>query len=106
MSGHRVPAITGLYSATKFAVRSLSETLRQELRAADSPIRITAVSPGIVKTEFAQKYHQSAEKAKETYGQFPVLQAVDVANTVAYVLSQPAHVEINDILVRPTRQAS
>ena len=106
MSGHRVPAIAGLYSATKFAVRSLSETLRQELRAANSPIRITAVSPGIVETEFAEKYHQSAEKAKETYGQFPVLQAVDIANAVAYALSQPAHVEVNDILVRPTQQTS
>ena len=106
MSGHRVPAITGLYSATKFAVRSLSETLRQELRAASSPIRITSVSPGIVETEFAEKYHQSTEKAKETYGQFPVLQAVDIANAVAYALSQPIHVEVNDILVRPTRQVS
>ncbi|MGB3296462.1 MAG: SDR family NAD(P)-dependent oxidoreductase [Phormidesmis sp.] len=106
MSGHRVPAITGLYSATKFAVRSLSETLRQELRAAGSPIRITAVSPGIVATEFAEKYYQSADKAQETYSQFPVLQAVDIANAVVYALSQPAHVEVNDILVRPTQQAS
>ncbi len=106
MSGHRVPAIAGLYSATKFAVRSLTETLRRELRDVGSPIRITAVSPGIVETEFAQKYHQSAEKAKETYGQFPVLQAVDVANAVAYALSQPAHVEVNDILMRPTEQVS
>lgn len=106
MSGHRVPAITGVYSATKFAVRSLSETLRRELRAANSQIRITAVSPGIVETEFAEKYHQSAEKANETYGQFPVLQAVDIANAVAYALSQPAHVEMNDILVRPTQQVS
>lgn len=106
MSGHRVPAIAGIYSATKFAVRSLGETLRRELRTANSDIRITSVSPGIVETEFAEKYHQSAEKAKETYGQFPVLQAVDIANAVAYALSQPAHVEVNDILVRPTQQHS
>lgn len=106
MSGHRVPAIAGIYSATKFAVRSLGETLRRELRVANSNIRITAVSPGIVETEFAEKYHQSAAKAKETYGQFPVLQAVDIANAVAYALSQPAHVEVNDILVRPTQQQS
>ena len=106
MSGHRVPAITGVYSATKFAVRSLTETLRRELRAANSPIRITSVSPGIVETEFAEKYHQSAQKAEDTYSQFPVLQAVDIANAVAYALSQPAHVEVNDILVRPTQQTS
>lgn len=106
MSGHRVPAITGVYSATKFAVRSLGETLRRELRATNSPIRITSISPGIVETEFAEKYHQSAQKAEDTYSQFPVLQAVDIANAVAYALSQPAHVEVNDILLRPTQQTS
>lgn len=106
MSGHRVPAIAGVYSASKFAVRSLTETLRRELRVANSPIRISSVSPGIVETEFAQKYHQSAEKAEQTYSQFPVLQAVDIANAVAYALSQPDHVEVNDILVRPTQQTS
>lgn len=106
MSGHRVPAITGVYSASKFAVRSLTETLRRELRAEGSHIRISSVSPGIVETEFAKKYHQSAEKAEKTYSQFPVLQAVDIANAVAYALSQPQHVEINDILVRPTQQSS
>jgi 17beta-estradiol 17-dehydrogenase / 3beta-hydroxysteroid 3-dehydrogenase len=104
LSGHRVPAITGLYSATKFAVRSLGETLRRELRAMNSNIRVTALSPGIVETEFAEKYHQSAQKARETYGQFPVLQAVDVANAVAYAIAQPTHVEVNDILLRPTQQ--
>ena len=106
MSGHRVPAITGVYSASKFAVRSLAETLRRELRAANSKIRISSVSPGIVETEFAEKYHQSAKQAEDTYGQFPVLQAVDIANAVAYALSQPKHVEVNDILVRPTQQSS
>lgn len=106
MSGHRVPAIAGIYSATKFAVRSLSETLRRELRAAQSNIRISSVSPGIVETEFAKKYHQSAEKAQETYGQFPVLQADDIAKSVLYILQQPQHVEVNDILVRPSQQSS
>jgi len=106
MSGHRVPAITGVYSATKFAVRSLGETLRRELRAAQSNIRISSVSPGVVETEFAQKYHQSAEKAQETYGQFPVLQSEDIAKAVIYALQQPAHVEVNDILIRPTQQVS
>lgn len=106
MSGHRVPAITGVYSATKFAVRSLTETLRRELREARSNIRITSISPGIVETEFAEKYHQSPQKAQETYSAFPVLQAVDIANAVAYALSQPAHVEVNDILLRPTQQVS
>jgi 17beta-estradiol 17-dehydrogenase / 3beta-hydroxysteroid 3-dehydrogenase len=106
MSAHRVPEIAGMYSATKFAVRSLTETLRRELRMAHSHIRISSVSPGIVETEFAQQYHQSAELAKATYSQFEVLQAADVASAVIYALSQPAHVEVNDILVRPTQQSS
>lgn len=106
MSGHRVPAITGMYSATKFAVRSLTETLRRELRSRNSPIRISSVSPGVVETEFAEKYHQSTEKAQNTYSQFTVLQADDIANAVMYALTQPAHVEVNDILVRPTQQTA
>ena len=106
MSGHRVPSITGMYSATKFAVRSLTETLRRELRSQNNPVRVSSVSPGIVETEFAEKYHQNAQKAKETYSQFTVLKADDIAKAVLYALSQPAHVEVNDILVRPTQQAS
>lgn len=106
MSGHRVPAISGIYSATKFAVRSHAETLRRELRAANSNIRITSISPGIVETEFAEKYHSSAEKAKQTYSQFQVLKDTDIANAVAYALSQPDYVEVNDILMRPRDQQS
>ncbi|MEM6449484.1 MAG: SDR family NAD(P)-dependent oxidoreductase [Cyanobacteria bacterium P01_D01_bin.105] len=106
MSGHRVPTITGIYSATKFAVRAHAETLRRELRAAKSHIRITAISPGIVETEFAEKYHGSAQKAQETYEQFQVLTADDIANAVVYALSQPDSVEVNDILLRPRDQAS
>ncbi|MBE9077496.1 SDR family NAD(P)-dependent oxidoreductase [Romeria aff. gracilis LEGE 07310] len=104
MSGHRVPSLSGLYSATKFAVRSLTEGLRRELRAADSNIRVSSISPGYVETEFAEKYHQSAEKAQETYSRFPVLQPQDIANAVSYVLSQPSYVQVHDILVRPTGQ--
>lgn len=53
-----------------------------------------------------RKYYQSAEKAQETYSQFEVLQADDIANAVAYVLSQLEYVEVNDVLVRPTQQNS
>ena len=106
MSAHRVPTGSGVYSATKFAVRSLTEGLRQELRAAESLIRVSSISPGFVETEFAEKYTKSAEKAKATYSQFPVLQPDDVAEAVWYVLSQPSHVQVHDILVRPTQQMS
>lgn len=106
MSGHRVPSGSGVYSATKFAVRSLTEGLRQELRAAGSAIRVSAISPGFVQTEFAEKYHQSAAKAAEIYSQYPVLQPDDIATAVAYILQQPDHVQVHDLLVRPTWQMS
>lgn len=106
MSAHRVPGGSGVYAASKFAVRALTEGLRQELRAADTDIRVSSISPGFVETEFAEKYHNSAEKAHEVYGQFSVLQPQDIAEAVWYVLSQPAHVQVHDILVRPTQQKS
>ncbi len=107
MSGHRIPtAVAGLYSATKFAVRSLTETLRRELRQADSSIRISSISPGIVETEFAEKYSKSADEAAATYSRHPMLQAEDIAKAVTYLLKQPDHVEVHDILLRPTQQQS
>src|SRR5581483_4651122 len=57
MAGHRIPGPeSGVYAATKFAVRALTEALRQELRARQSPIRVTAISPGHVLTEFADVF--------------------------------------------------
>ena len=106
MAAHRVPKGSGVYSATKYAVRSLTEGLRQEVREAGSNIRVSSVSPGFVETEFAEKYTKSVEQARETYGQFPVLQPDDMAEAVWYLLAQPAHVQVHDILVRPTQQVS
>ncbi|NEQ96913.1 MAG: SDR family NAD(P)-dependent oxidoreductase [Cyanothece sp. SIO2G6] len=106
MSGHRVPGASGVYSATKHAVSALTEGLRLELRAAGSPIRVSAISPGYVETEFAEKYAKSADHAKAIYSQFPVLQPEDIAEAVWYVLSQPPHVQVHDILVRSTQQPS
>ena len=105
MSGHRVPG-SGMYSASKFAVRALTEGLRQELRADGSAIRISSISPGFVETEFAEKYSGSREQAQQVYSQFPVLQPQDIANAIGYVLSQPDHVQVHDILLRPTQQSS
>ena len=104
MAAHRVPGGSGVYSATKFAVRSLTEGLRQELRDAKSPIRVTAVSPGFVETEFASIYHGDEAAAKKTYGRYKVLESADVAEAVAYVLSCPPHVQVHDVLMRPTDQ--
>jgi NADP-dependent 3-hydroxy acid dehydrogenase YdfG len=104
MAAHRVPPGSGVYSATKFAVRSLTEGLRQELRAAGSAIRVSAVSPGFVETEFAEVFHRDPAAGPRTYGQFPVLQPRDVAAAVLHVLKAPPHVQVHDLLLRPTWQ--
>lgn len=104
LAGHRVPPQSGVYAATKFAVRALTESLRQELHAAGSRIRVTAISPGFVETEFAEVYHGSADAARKTYERFKVLESRDVAEAVRYVLSQPPHVQVHDVLMRPAAQ--
>ncbi|MEM9463659.1 MAG: SDR family NAD(P)-dependent oxidoreductase [Myxococcota bacterium] len=104
MASHRVPPGSGVYSATKYAVRSLTEGLRQELRAAGSDIRVTAISPGFVQTEFAEVYHRDPAAAEQTYGRYPVLQSADVAEAVRYVITAPPHVQVHDLLMRPTQQ--
>ena len=106
MSAHRVPEGSGVYSATKFAVRSLTESLRRELRALKSQVRVASVSPGFVETEFAEKYHRDKQKAEETYSAYRVLSAEDIARSVLYILEQPDHVQVHDLLLRPTEQIS
>jgi NADP-dependent 3-hydroxy acid dehydrogenase YdfG len=106
MGGHRVPKGSGVYAATKFAVRALTEGLRQELRDQGSPVRVTAISPGLVETEFAAHCFGSEQRAREIYGRFKVLEAGDVAETVLYALCAPPHVQVHDILVRPTDQST
>jgi NADP-dependent 3-hydroxy acid dehydrogenase YdfG len=106
MAGQRVPAGAGLYAATKHAVRALTESLRIELREAGDNIRIGEICPGFVETGFAAHYMKSEEKAREIYSQFKVLEADDVAEAVVYMLSCPPHVQVHDILMRPTEQPS
>jgi NADP-dependent 3-hydroxy acid dehydrogenase YdfG len=85
-----------LYSATKFAVTAMAEGLRQEVRN-DMPgtdIRVTLIEPGIVDTAFFDQRPRDA------------LQDDDVARAVMYALSEPPHVDVNEVLLRPVRQAT
>uniref|UniRef100_A0A096P511 Dehydrogenase/reductase SDR family member 11 n=1 Tax=Papio anubis TaxID=9555 RepID=A0A096P511_PAPAN len=109
MSGHRVLplSVTHFYSATKYAVTALTEGLRQELREAQTHIRATCISPGVVETQFAFKLHdKDPEKAAATYEQMKCLKPEDVAEAVIYVLSTPPHIQIGDIQMRPTEQVT
>jgi NADP-dependent 3-hydroxy acid dehydrogenase YdfG len=107
MAAHRVPGPeSGMYAATKFAVRALTEGMRQELRARRSPIRVSLVSPGYVATEFADVFagRPGALEALQARLDVRMLDAVDVARAVLWVVTQPPHVEVHDVLVRPTQQ--
>jgi NADP-dependent 3-hydroxy acid dehydrogenase YdfG len=106
MAGHRIPPNSGVYAATKHGVRALTEALRMELHDAKSAVRVTSISPGYVETGFAAIFHGSEEVGRQTYQRLKVLQAEDIAEAVVYALSQPAHVQVHDILLRPREQAN
>jgi clavulanate-9-aldehyde reducatase len=105
VAGRHARAGAAVYNLTKFGVVAFSEALRQE--ALHSDIRVTCVEPGFVETELQGHnvdpgVQQGVERMREQIGE--VLQSEDIANAVLYALSQPQHVSINEILVRPTRQ--
>jgi NADP-dependent 3-hydroxy acid dehydrogenase YdfG len=98
---------SAVYSATKAAVTLLSEGLRAELARAKMPIRVTSISPGAVATELAK--HITDEDVFEVFRSHPpieFMQSADVAAAVLFALTQPPHVDINNMLVRPTQQAT
>jgi NADP-dependent 3-hydroxy acid dehydrogenase YdfG len=101
MSGHRVPAGGGFYAPTKFAVRALTDSLRAELKAIDSRVQVSCVSPGFVDTPLLETYFQGREEALErTRGAVRMLKPEDVAASILHILEAPPHVEIGDILLR------
>ncbi|XP_030599682.1 dehydrogenase/reductase SDR family member 11-like [Archocentrus centrarchus] len=100
LCGHQVFPVAELhiYNATKFAVTALTEGLRQELRAENTRIRATSISPGLVDTEFISRlYSDNPEKNTSIYSEYKSLKAIDVVGAVTYALSAPPHVQIGDI---------
>ena len=92
------------YSAAKHAQRALLQTLRLELLG--QPVKITEVAPGMVETEFSLVRFGGDEKAADhVYRGMEPLRAEDVAECIRWALSQPAHVNVDEILVRPRDQA-
>lgn len=94
----------GVYCATKFAVRALSESLRMDLIGEN--IRVTNISPGMVETEFSEVRFGDIDKAKQVYKGVNALSAKDIADCVTWSLSRPAHVNIQEMVVFPTDQAA
>jgi NADP-dependent 3-hydroxy acid dehydrogenase YdfG len=95
---------SGVYNASKWAVNAFSESLRQEVTGRG--VRISLVEPGAVATELREHITQpEAKAAAETmYTSMRALQAEDIARAILYVVTQPPHVAINEVLVRPTDQ--
>ncbi|MEK6556650.1 MAG: SDR family NAD(P)-dependent oxidoreductase [Bdellovibrionota bacterium] len=92
-----------VYSATKFAVRGISESLRMDLLG--TPIRVTNIEPGMVETEFSDVRLQDKEKAKKVYQGVNALKAEDIAETIAWCVERPGHVNIQELVIYPTQQA-
>jgi NADP-dependent 3-hydroxy acid dehydrogenase YdfG len=103
VAGHRVGPDFAVYAATKYAVRALSEGLRQEVKPYN--IRTTVISPGAVATELPQSVTDpaSAERIRKFYAEIAI-PAESFARAVAFAMSQPEDVDVNEILFRPTRQ--
>ncbi len=94
-----------VYCATKAAVRFISDGLRQDL--VDTPLRVTNIQPGLVETEFSiVRFHGDEERAKKVYEGIKVLTPEDIADIVVYTASVPPHVQICEVLVTPTHQAT
>jgi NADP-dependent 3-hydroxy acid dehydrogenase YdfG len=105
VAGRQANLGSAVYNLTKFGVTGFSEALRQE--ALHSNVRVTVVEPGIVDTELQghnknEYVIQAIEKMREETGQ--VLTADDIARAIAYVVAQPQHVNVNEVLMRPTGQ--
>ncbi|XP_069125713.1 dehydrogenase/reductase SDR family member 11-like [Argopecten irradians] len=108
MSGHRITNYSPghFYKATKFMVTALTECLRQELSEIKSHIRVTGISPGRVHTEFQQRMFKDKSKADAIWSAFKTLEADDVVDAIIYAIGTPGHVQVHDILFRPTEQST
>jgi NADP-dependent 3-hydroxy acid dehydrogenase YdfG len=105
VAGHHVYAGGAVYSATKFAVRAISDALRHDLLG--TGIRVTNVEPGLAETEFSLvRFGGDRERAGAVYRGVRPLRAEDVADAVLWAITRPEHVTVQNILLMPTDQAA
>jgi 3-hydroxy acid dehydrogenase / malonic semialdehyde reductase len=103
IAGKEVYMNGNVYCATKHAVDALNKAMRLEL--SKFPIRVTAIHPGAVETEFSiVRFHGNEERAAKVYDGFENLVAEDIADAIWYALSRPQHININELTIMPTAQ--
>ena len=105
IAGHEVYANGNVYCASKHAVNAITKGMRIDLLPYG--IKVSSISPGMVETEFSTvRYHGDKEKAANVYKGLTPLNAEDVADAVEFLVTRPAHVNVNEMILVPTNQAS
>jgi len=103
-AGKEVYPKGNVYCASKHAVLAITEGMRIDLN--EFGIKVTAINPGLVETEFSKVRFKGGEQADSVYKGYKALQAEDIAEIIHFAVTRPAHVNIADLLVFPTAQAS
>ncbi len=105
VAGHSVYPKGHVYNATKFAVRALNESLR--IDTLGTGVRVTSIDPGMAETEFSVvRFKGDVNKAKAVYEGIEALKAEDIAEAILWSLERPKHVNIQELLIMPTNQAT
>lgn len=105
VAGHEVYPGGAVYCSTKHAVGAITRGLRMDLLG--TGVRVSTVDPGMVETEFSVvRFGGDAERAASVYRDMTPLTAADIADTVLWVATRPAHVNIDEVIIKPTDQAS
>ncbi|HEY5943173.1 MAG TPA: SDR family NAD(P)-dependent oxidoreductase [Solirubrobacterales bacterium] len=103
VAGRQARKGSGVYNATKHGVGAFSEALRQEVTRRH--VRVSLVEPGAVATELQEHNRPEVrEQIEKRFEDMDILQAEDIADAIAYVVTRPRHVAVNEVLVRPTEQ--
>ena len=105
IAGHEVYPGGNVYCATKHAVDAITKGMRMDV--VDTPIRVCTIDPGLVETEFSEvRFHGDKVRAKKTYQNMTPLTPDDIADAVLYAATRPSHVQIAELIIMPTAQAS
>ncbi len=102
VAGRRTNALSGVYSLTKYGVGAFTEALRQEVTGRH--VRVSVVEPGAVNTELRDHLRPEIREQLARRAQFEAMEAEDIADAIAYIVTRPRRMAINELLVRPTGQ--